>query len=86
MNAITTGAWNYSAYNGYRHLASGLCCGLSSLAAGLAIGVAGDAGVRANAQKDIYVGVVLILIFAAYHLLIMIYIAQMYLKANFHRI
>ena len=64
MNAITTGAWNYSAYNGYRHLASGLCCGLSSLAAGLAIGVAGDAGVRANAQKDIYVGVVLILIFA----------------------
>lgn len=41
--------WSYSAYNGYRHLASGLCCGLSSLAAGLAIGVAGDAGVRANA-------------------------------------
>ena len=56
--------WSYSAYNGYRHLASGLCCGLSSLAAGLAIGVAGDAGVRANAQKDIYVGVILILIFA----------------------
>jgi len=25
--------------------------------------VAGDAGVRANAQKDIYVGVILILIF-----------------------
>lgn len=59
-----TGKWSYSAYNGYRHLASGLCCGLSSLAAGLAIGVAGDAGVRANAQKDIYVGVILILIFA----------------------
>ncbi len=64
MSAITTGPWNYSAYNGYKHLASGLCCGLSSLAAGLAIGVAGDAGVRANAQKDIYVGVILILIFA----------------------
>jgi V-type H+-transporting ATPase proteolipid subunit len=30
----------------------------------LAIGVAGDAGVRANAQRDIYVGVILILIFA----------------------
>jgi len=45
-------------------LASGLCCGLSSLAAGLAIGVVGDAGVRANAQKDIFVGVILILIFA----------------------
>ena len=26
--------------------------------------MAGDAGVRANAQKDIYVGVILILIFA----------------------
>merc|ERR1719473_2086839 len=64
LNNIPTGAWSYSAYNGYKHLASGLCCGLSSLAAGLAIGVAGDAGVRANAQKDIYVGVILILIFA----------------------
>lgn len=64
LNSIPTGAWQYSAYNGYKHLASGLCVGLSSLAAGLAIGVAGDAGVRANAQKDIYVGVILILIFA----------------------
>ena len=35
---------------GYKHLASGLCCGLSSLAAGLAIGICGDAGVRANAH------------------------------------
>lgn len=51
-------------FDGYRFLASGLCCGLSSLAAGLAIGVVGDAGVRANAQKDIYVGMILILIFA----------------------
>ena len=59
----TTKNWNYSSYNGYKHLASGLCCGLSSLAAGLCIGVAGDAGVRANAQKDIYVGVIRILIF-----------------------
>ena len=64
LNSIPTGQWSYSAYNGYKHLASGLCVGLSSLAAGLAIGVAGDAGVRANAQKDIYVGVILILIFA----------------------
>ena len=56
--------WSYSMYNGFKHFASGLCCGLSSLAAGLAIGVAGDAGVRANAAKDIYVGVILILIFA----------------------
>lgn len=56
--------YKYTIYAGYKHLASGLCCGLSSLAAGLAIGVAGDAGVRANAQKDIFVGVILILIFA----------------------
>merc|ERR1711988_1110287 len=40
----------YTYKNGYSHLAAGLCCGLSSLAAGLAIGIVGDAGVRANAQ------------------------------------
>ena len=50
---------------GYQFLGAGLCCGLSSLAAGLAIGVAGDAGVRAYAQTDgIFVGMILILIFA----------------------
>jgi V-type H+-transporting ATPase proteolipid subunit len=38
---------------------------LSALAAGLAIGVAGDAGVRAYAQTDgIFVGMILIMIFA----------------------
>ncbi len=35
--------------DGYKLLGAGLCCGLSSLASGLAIGVAGDAGVRAYA-------------------------------------
>ena len=40
----------YTYSSGYRHLASGLCCGLSSLAAGLAIGYVSDAGVRANAD------------------------------------
>eukprot|EP01017_Pseudomicrothorax_dubius_P001128 TRINITY_DN0_c360_g1_i5.p1 TRINITY_DN0_c360_g1~~TRINITY_DN0_c360_g1_i5.p1 ORF type:complete len:163 (-),score=34.46 TRINITY_DN0_c360_g1_i5:142-630(-) len=56
---------NYTYFQGYCHLASGLCCGLSSLAAGLAIGVVGDAGVRGNAQQDkVYVGMLLILIFA----------------------
>lgn len=60
---ISTGNWGYNAYSGFKHLASGLCCGLSSLAAGLAIGITGDAGVRATAQKDIFVGVILILIF-----------------------
>jgi len=55
----------YNAYMGYSHLASGLACGLSSLAAGLAIGIVGDAGVRANAQQEkIFVGMILILIFA----------------------
>ena len=54
----------YSDADGYKHLASGLCCGLSSLGAGLAIGIVGDAGVRANAQQEqIFVGMILILIF-----------------------
>ena len=35
--------------NAYKLLGAGLCCGLSCLAAGLAIGIVGDAGVRANA-------------------------------------
>jgi len=56
---------SYTDYYGYKHLSSGLCCGLSSLAAGLAIGIVGDAGVRANAQQEqIFVGMILILIFA----------------------
>ena len=60
MNADT-----YRYYDGYKHLSSGLCCGISSLAAGLAIGIVGDAGVRANAQQEqVFVGMILILIFA----------------------
>ena len=35
--------------DGYKCFAAGLTVGLSALAAGLAIGVAGDAGVRAYA-------------------------------------
>merc|ERR1711963_1210823 len=55
----------YSAFQGYAHLAAGLTVGLSALAAGLAIGVVGDAGVRANAQQPrLFVGMILILIFA----------------------
>jgi len=52
----------YSAFTGFAHLAAGLACGLSGMAAGIAIGIVGDAGVRASAQ--LYVGMVLILIFA----------------------
>merc|ERR1719409_1366390 len=63
-SAFTSG--DYGSYGkGYKIFSGGLCCGLSSLAAGLAIGVAGDAGVRAYAQTDaIFVGMILILIFA----------------------
>ena len=40
-------------------------CRCSSLGAGLAIGIVGDAGVRANAQQPrLFVGMILILIFA----------------------
>ena len=50
---------------GFKLLSAGLCCGLSSLASGLAIGVAGEAGVKAYAQTEaIFVGMILILIFA----------------------
>jgi len=61
---LAKGENNYSIYQGYKQLGAGLCCGLSSLASGLAIGVVGDAAVRANAQKDMVVGMILILIFA----------------------
>ncbi|KAF8819246.1 vacuolar ATP synthetase [Cardiosporidium cionae] len=55
----------YSAFDGYAHLGAGLICGLSALAAGLSIGIIGDAGVRANAQQPrIYVAMVLMLIFS----------------------
>jgi len=55
----------YSSFQGYAHLAAGLACGLSGLGAGLAIGVVGDAGVRANGiQPKLFVPMVLILIFA----------------------
>lgn len=55
----------YCMFGGYAHLASGLSCGLAGLAAGMCIGIVGDAGVRANAQQPkLYVGMILILIFA----------------------
>ncbi len=65
----------------YSHLSSGLCCGLSSLGAGIAIGIGGDAGVRALGQTDkIFVGMMLILIFAEalglYGLIVSLILAQ----------
>merc|ERR1711924_369774 len=57
--------YNVSLYSGYSALAAGLCCGMAGLSAGIAIGIVGDAGVRANArQPKLFVGVILILIFA----------------------
>ena len=46
-------------------MGAGLSVGLSGLAAGFAIGIVGDAGVRGTAQQPrLYVGMILILIFA----------------------
>lgn len=56
---------DYSPYKGFLHLGAGLAVGLSGLAAGFAIGVVGDAGVRGTAQQPrLFVGMILILIFA----------------------
>ena len=50
---------------GFSHFGAGLAVGLSGLAAGTAIGIVGDAGVRATAQQPkLFVGMILILIFA----------------------
>ena len=56
----------YAPKNGFAHLAAGLCCGLSCLGAGYAIGLVGDVGARAAGynQNQVYVGLILILIFA----------------------
>jgi len=55
----------YSLYQGFIHLAAGLACGLSGMAAGHAIGIIGDASVRSYLyQPRVFVGMVLMLIFA----------------------
>jgi V-type H+-transporting ATPase proteolipid subunit len=54
-----------SLYSSFISLAAGLSVGLSGLAAGFAVGVVGDAGVRGSAQQPrLFVGMILILIFA----------------------
>jgi len=56
---------SYSLFAGFMHLSAGLSVGLTGLAAGYAIGIVGDMGVRAfMRQSRIFVGMVLILIFA----------------------
>jgi len=71
----------YSEYKGYGHMASGLSVGLSALSAGFAIGIAGDAGVRANGvQPRLFVSMILVLIFAEalglYGLIVAIVLSQ----------
>lgn len=52
-------------FRSFVHLGAGLTVGLSGLAAGYAVGIVGDAGVRGTAQQPrLYVGMILILIFA----------------------
>jgi V-type H+-transporting ATPase proteolipid subunit len=52
-------------FRSFTHLGAGLSVGLSGLAAGFAIGIVGDAGVRGTAQQPrLFVGMILILIFA----------------------
>ena len=56
---------NYSLFSGAMHMGAGLTVGLCSLAAGITIGFVGDAGVRGLVkQPRLFVGLVLILIFA----------------------
>ena len=81
INTKITRSADYTYIKGYSHLSAGLSCGLSSLGAGLAIGLGGDAGVRALSQQDkIFVGMMLILIFAEsiglYGLIVALILAQ----------
>ncbi|KAH3686971.1 hypothetical protein WICPIJ_002040 [Wickerhamomyces pijperi] len=56
---------NYTLFNGFMHMACGLCVGLACLSSGYAIGIVGDVGVRKYMhQPRLFVGIVLILIFA----------------------
>ena len=59
------GGGDYTINSGFSQFAGGLVCGLCGLGAGYAIGIAGDAGVRALSQQPrFFVGMILILIFA----------------------
>lgn len=52
-------------FTAFIQLGAGIAVGLSGLAAGFAIGIVGDAGVRGSAQQPrVYVGMIMILIFA----------------------
>uniref|UniRef100_A0A914WVC4 V-type proton ATPase proteolipid subunit n=1 Tax=Plectus sambesii TaxID=2011161 RepID=A0A914WVC4_9BILA len=62
---VAPGGPEYTINDGFSQFAAGLVCGLCGLGAGYAIGIAGDAGVRALSQQPrFFVGMILILIFA----------------------
>jgi len=64
-NDIKSPTNGYTLFKSFVHLGAGLSVGLSGLAAGFAIGIVGDAGVRGTAQQPrLFVGMILILIFA----------------------
>ncbi|PSN59422.1 V-type ATPase [Corynespora cassiicola Philippines] len=58
-------AQNSSLFANFIQFGAGLSVGLAGMAAGFAIGIVGDAGVRGTAQQPrLFVGMILILIFA----------------------
>jgi len=82
IGGTITGGAGYSSYKGYSHLSAGLSAGLSALAAGMSIGIVGDAGVRAFGKQDkVYIALILILIFgealALYGIIVALIIANL---------
>ncbi|KAH7313365.1 V-ATPase proteolipid subunit C-like domain-containing protein [Stachybotrys elegans] len=67
ISVIMTGSIKekMTVYTAFMQLGAGISVGLCGMAAGFAIGIVGDAGVRASTQQPrLYVGMVLILIFS----------------------
>jgi V-type H+-transporting ATPase proteolipid subunit len=65
VTSFSEGKPAYTQFAAYAHFGGGMACGLSGLAAGMAIGIVGDHCTRAAAeQPKLFVGMVLILIFA----------------------
>ncbi|KZO90322.1 vacuolar ATP synthase [Calocera viscosa TUFC12733] len=67
VSVVIAGGLQYTMplYTGFVQLGAGFSVGLSGLAAGFAIGIVGDAGARGFGQQPkIFVGMILILIFA----------------------
>ena len=56
---------DYTPYQAFKQMGAGLCCGISCIASGYAIGVVGESGVRFyGINEDIFVAIILIMIFA----------------------